>query len=57
MVLGYRFLRPFGSKRQSRAIDSFLYYKGTKKNNAKQEFSGFISNVKIEGEIKKRMVI
>ena len=45
MVLGYRFLRPFGSKRQSRAIDSFLYCKGTKKNNAKQEFGGFISDL------------
>ena len=45
MVLGYRFLRPFGSKRQSRAIDSFLYCKGTKKINAKQEFWGFISDL------------
>ena len=45
MVLGYRFLRPFGSKRQSRAIDSFLYCKGTKKNNAKQEFPRFISDL------------
>ena len=45
MVLGYRFLRPFGSKRQSRAIDSFLYCKGTKKNNAKQVFGGFISDL------------
>ena len=26
-------------------IDSFLYCKGTKKNNAKQEFSGFILNL------------
>ena len=45
VIHGFRFLRPFGSKRQSRAIDSFLYCKGTKKNNAKQEFSGFISDL------------
>jgi len=59
MVLGYRFLRPFGSKRQSRAIDSFLYCKGTKINNAKQEFSGFISDLfqmlKLRGGLKEEM--
>ena len=35
MVIGYGLL----------VIDSFLYCKGTKKNNAKQEFSGFISDL------------
>ena len=61
MVLGYRFLRPFGSKRQSRAIDSFLYCKGTKKNNAKQEFSGFIFNLfqmlKLRGRLRNEWLL
>jgi len=35
MVIGYGLL----------VIDSFLYCKGTKKNNAKQEFWGFISDL------------